>query len=83
MNRDTLLHELNQINGELRCASKHVAYGRMHNCRVINPAAPSEGNAEINAALIESHQDRQESNQLVAKKNELLLELAQTTGAQP
>jgi hypothetical protein len=82
MTHAELIHELNQINGELRCASKHIAHGRMHNCRVINPAVPTEQNAEITAALIESNQDRQESNQLVARKTEILRELAQTTGAQ-
>jgi hypothetical protein len=83
MTRDELLRELHNIDGELRCASKHIAHGRMHNCRVINPAVPAEENSEVTAVLIESHQDRLESNQLVARKNEILRELAQTTGAQP
>jgi hypothetical protein len=77
MSRDELLHELNQIAGELRCAAKHLAFNRARNYRTIDPAAPSERNAEINAGLSECHADRLESNQLIAKRNRLLQELAQ------
>jgi hypothetical protein len=78
MSRDELLHELYDIDSELRCAAKHVAHGRAHNYRTMNSAAPTEENAEITAALSECHADRLESNQLIAKRNRLLQELAQT-----
>jgi hypothetical protein len=79
MSRDELLHELDQIAGELRCAAKHVAFGRANNYRTIT-GAPSEEHSEITASLIDSHQDRLESNQLIARRNAILHELAQPRG---
>lgn len=81
MRRDELLHELNQVAGELRCAARHVAFGRANNYRTIT-GAPSEENGEITAALSECHQDRLETNKLITKRNEILQRLAQI-GVQP
>jgi hypothetical protein len=71
MKRDELLHELHDIDGELRCAAKHLAHNRARNC---------QSNAEIAVTLSECHADRLESNQLLAKRNEILQQLAQPTG---
>jgi hypothetical protein len=79
MNRDQLLTELRTIDSVLGASTKRTAYHRARNYRTIDPsAAPnSEGPTEINAELFAVDEMRQEANVLVAKRNEIMAQLAQ------
>jgi hypothetical protein len=84
MSREQLIRELREIDGVLRGNKKHTAYRRALNYRVIDPSAPpnAEGPVETRTGLIECHEMRQETNQLIARRNEILTELARR-GVQP